>query len=131
MTSERLSPSMTSNPQIQKGLREFALYLCLPLGWLALVILPIPVAAMVLCLFIYLSVLKAIKRRSAKPDATSLKPTTLYRQLIRPLVEIIIAIPLALAATVIALGLAIISYFVWPFVLIAAILYFMATLFKK
>lgn len=126
-----MNPSMTSNPQNQKGLREFALYLGIPLGWLALVILPIPVAAMVLCLFIYLSVLKAIKRRSAKRDAALLKPTTLYRQLIRPLVEIIIAIPLALAATVIALGLAIISYFVWPFVLLAAILYFMATLFKK
>jgi hypothetical protein len=122
---------MTSNPQIQKGIKEFALYLGLPLGWLALVILPIPVAAMVLCLFIYLSVLKAIKRGSAKRDAASLKPTTLYRQLIRPVVEIIITIPLALAATVVALGLAIISYFVWPFVLLTAIFYFIATLFKK
>ncbi len=122
---------MTSNPQIQKGIKEFALHLGLPLGWLALVILPIPVAAMVLCLFIYLSVLKAIKRRRAKRDAASFKPTTLYRKLIHPLVETIIAIPLALTATVIALGLALISYFVWPFVLLAAILYFMATLFKK
>ena len=126
-----MSANKTSITRIQKDLKEFALYLCLPLGWLALVILPIPIAAVVLSLFIYLSVLKAIKRRSAKRDAASLKPTTLYRQLIHPLVEIIIAIPLALAATVIALGLAIISYFVWPFVLLAAILYFMATLFKK
>lgn len=131
MTSERLSPNKSSSTRIQKGLKDFPLYLCVSLGWVALVILPIPVAAIVLCLFIYLSVLKAIKRGSAKRDSASLKPTTLYRQLIRPLVEIIITIPLALAATVVALGLAIISYFVWPFVLLTAIFYFIATLFKK
>ena len=126
-----MSPNKSSSTRIQKGLKDFPLYLCVSLGWLALVILPIPVAAIVLCLFIYLSVLKAIKRGSAKRDSASLKPTTLYRQLIRPLVEIIITIPLALAATVVALGLAIISYFVWPFVLLTAIFYFIATLFKK
>ena len=126
-----MTPNKTSSTRIQKGLKEFPLFLCVSLGWVALVILPIPVAAIVLCLFIYLSVLKAIKRGSAKRDAASLKPTTLYRQLIRPLVEIIISIPLALAATVVALGLAIISYFVWPFVLLTAIFYFIATLFKK
>ena len=126
-----MTPNKTSSTRIQKGLKEFPLFLCVSLSWVALVILPIPVAAIVLCLFIYLSVLKAIKRGSAKRDAASLKPTTLYRQLIRPLVEIIISIPLALAATVVALGLAIISYFVWPFVLLTAIFYFIATLFKK
>lgn len=123
--------NMSNAKEIPKVLKEFATYIGLPLIVIALILLPIPLALFQLYVCIYLSILKAIKRRSAKADALSNKPATPYRKLIRPIVEIILAIPLGLAAATLAFALAIASFFIWPIALMIAIGYFVFSFIQK